>query len=113
MRLADVLENAGIETLTGSQNPGDTEITGITLNSQNVEPGSLFIAIRGKVADGHAYAASAAEKGAAALVVEEISEEIRGLGIPVAENSRLKDRGFHSRLQFPRPPFPLNESLWV
>ena len=87
MRLADVLENAGIETLTGSQNPGDTEITGITLNSQNVEPGSLFIAIRGKVADGHAYAASAAEKGAAALVVEEISEEIRGLGIPVAKTA--------------------------
>ena len=87
MRLADVLENAGIETLTGSQNPGDTEITGITLNSQNVEPGSLFIAIRGKVADGHAYAASAAEKGAVALVVEEISEEIRGLGIPVAKTA--------------------------
>ncbi len=87
MRLADVLENAGIETLTGSRNPGDTEITGITLNSQNVEPGSLFIAIRGKVADGHAYAASAAEKGAAALVVEEISEEIRGLGIPVAKTA--------------------------
>lgn len=85
MRLADVLRNAGIEALTGSNDPGDTEITGITLNSQNVEPGSLFIAIRGKVADGHMYAASAAERGAAALVVEEISEEIRGLGIPVAK----------------------------
>ena len=85
MKLADVLKNVEIETLTGSQNPGDKEITGITLNSQNVEPGSLFIAIRGKVADGHMYAASAAEKGAVALLVEEISEEIRGLGIPVAK----------------------------
>lgn len=85
MRLADVLKNAGIETLAGSKNPGDTEITGITLNSQNVEPGSLFIAIRGKVTDGHLYAASAAKKGAAALVLEEISEEIQSLGIPVAK----------------------------
>ena len=87
MRLADVLKNAGIETLTGSQNPGDTEITGITLNSQNVEPGSLFIAIKGKAADGHTYAASAAKKGAAALLVEEVSEKIRGLGIPVAKTA--------------------------
>ena len=87
MRLADVLKNAGIETLTGSQNPGDTEITGITLNSQNVEPGSLFIAIKGKAADGHTYAASAAKKGATALLVEEVSEEIRGLGIPIAKTA--------------------------
>ena len=87
MRLADVLKNAGIETLTGSQNPGDTEITGITLNSQNVEPGSLFIAIKGKAADGHTYAASAAKKGAAALLVEEVSEKIRDLGIPVAKTA--------------------------
>lgn len=90
MRLADVLKNAEIETLTGSQNPGDTEITGITLNSQNVEPGSLFIAIRGKVADGHMYAASAVKKGAAALLAEEIPEEIRGLGIPVAKTADSK-----------------------
>ncbi len=87
MRLADVLKNAGIETLTGSQNPGDTEITGITLNSQNVEPGSLFIAIRGKATDGHMYAASAVKKGAAALLLEEVSEEILGLGVPVAKTS--------------------------
>ncbi len=85
MRLADVLKNAGIETLTGSQNPGDTEITGITLNSQNVEPGSLFIAIRGKVTDGHMYAASAVKKGAAALLLEDVSEEIPSLGVPVAK----------------------------
>ncbi len=85
MRLDDVLKNAGIEALTGSQNPGDTEITGITLNSQNVEPGSLFIAIRGKVVDGHIYAAPAVKKGAAALLLEEIPEEIQGFGIPVAK----------------------------
>lgn len=85
MRLADVLKNAGIETLTGSKNPGDTEIKGITLNSQNVEPGCLFIAISGKVTDGHRYAAAAVKKGAAALLLEEVSEEIHSLGVPVAK----------------------------
>ena len=83
MRLADVLENTEIEALDGPNNPGDTEITGITLNSQNVEPGSLFIAIRGNVTDGHAYAEAAAEKGAAALVVEQIPEHLRNLDIPM------------------------------
>ncbi|MXZ49129.1 MAG: UDP-N-acetylmuramoyl-L-alanyl-D-glutamate--2,6-diaminopimelate ligase [Candidatus Dadabacteria bacterium] len=87
MRLADVLRNAGIEAITGSKNPGDTEITGITLNSQNVEPGSLFIAIRGKVTDGHNYVASAVEKGAVALLLEEISAEIPDLGVPFAKTS--------------------------
>ena len=87
MRLADVLRDAGIETIAGSENPGDTEITGITLNSQNVEPGSLFIAIRGKVADGHDYAASAVRKGAAALLLEEVSAEIPDLGVPFAKTS--------------------------
>ena len=87
MKLADVLRNAGIEALAGSENPGDTEITGITLNSQNVEPGSLFIAISGKVTDGHNYVASAVKKGAAALLLEEVSAEIPGLGIPFAKTS--------------------------
>ncbi len=87
MKLADVLKNAGIERLTGSKNPGDTEIKGITLNSQNVEPGSLFIAIKGKVTDGHMYAASAVKKGAVALLLEEVPEEIPDLGVPVARTT--------------------------
>ncbi|MCY3986463.1 MAG: UDP-N-acetylmuramoyl-L-alanyl-D-glutamate--2,6-diaminopimelate ligase [Candidatus Dadabacteria bacterium] len=85
MKLANVLENAGIEALNGEKNPGDTEITGITLNSQNVEPGSLFIAIKGNITDGHVYAAAAAEKGAAALVVEQVPEHLHNLGIPMAK----------------------------
>ncbi len=87
MKLADALKNAGIETLTGPKNPGDTEITEITLNSQNVKPGSLFIAIEGNVTDGHMYAASAVKKGAAALLLEKISEEIEHLGVPVAKTA--------------------------
>ncbi len=48
----------------------DIEITGITCDSRNVQKGNLFVCIDGAVTDGHKYAQSAIEKGAAAVLVE-------------------------------------------
>lgn len=45
-------------------------ISGITTRSDEVAPGSLFIAIRGTSADGHAFVDEAVRAGAAAVVVE-------------------------------------------
>lgn len=42
----------------------------ITQVSNEVEPGSLFVALRGKRYDGHDFIGAAAEKGAAAVIVE-------------------------------------------
>ena len=50
-----------------------------------MEPGSLFIAIRGKTTDGHKYVNAAVKKGAAALLIEEASAEIQDLGVPFAK----------------------------
>jgi UDP-N-acetylmuramoyl-L-alanyl-D-glutamate--2,6-diaminopimelate ligase len=47
------------------------EVAGITEDSRRVRPGELFVAIRGFVADGHAYVGEAVGRGAAAVVVEE------------------------------------------
>ena len=47
---------------------GDLKITGVTDDSRQVEPGYLFIAIKGLTVDGHDYAGVAAEKGAAAVI---------------------------------------------
>jgi UDP-N-acetylmuramoyl-L-alanyl-D-glutamate--2,6-diaminopimelate ligase len=49
------------------------EITGLTDDSRRVTSGALFIAVRGSVADGHAYLASAAAQGAAVALVEDAS----------------------------------------
>ena len=51
---------------------GDTgvEITGLAYDSRRVGPGTLFFCVPGERADGHEFAAAAAEAGAAALVVE-------------------------------------------
>lgn len=49
---------------------GDTIITDVTHDSRDVEPGSLFVAVRGERADGHTFATTAVAKGAAGLCVE-------------------------------------------
>jgi len=46
------------------------EITSIEVNSQEVEPGSLFICIEGHTVDGHDYVREAASNGAVAAVTQ-------------------------------------------
>jgi UDP-N-acetylmuramoyl-L-alanyl-D-glutamate--2,6-diaminopimelate ligase len=46
-------------------------ITGIATDSRMVEPGALFVAVRGSQADGHQYVRPAIERGAVAVVVEQ------------------------------------------
>ena len=48
----------------------DLEITGVTHDSRAVEPGVVFVAIRGQRADGATFAQEAARRGAAAIVAE-------------------------------------------
>ncbi len=48
----------------------DTEITDITIDSRTVKKGDLFICIDGENTDGHKFAQSAADNGAAAVVAE-------------------------------------------
>ena len=47
-----------------------TPITGVQIDSRKVQPGDLFICIRGHREDGHDYARQAEANGAVALVVE-------------------------------------------
>lgn len=44
-------------------------ITGVAIDSRNVQPGDLFVAIAGKHSDGHLYLAQALKRGAAAVVI--------------------------------------------
>ncbi len=47
------------------------EVTGISADSRSVARGNLYVAVRGSQSDGHRFAPSAIERGAAAIVVEE------------------------------------------
>ena len=57
------------------------EITNIASDSRKAGEGSLFVAVRGTSSDGHTYINSAIEKGAAAVVCEEIPEGVQA-GVP-------------------------------
>src|SRR5258707_5477350 len=49
---------------------GEAEITGIAYDSRRVKPGDLFVAVEGLNSDGHAFAADALARGAAAVAID-------------------------------------------
>lgn len=66
MRLSKVIQGTGATGDLGS----DPEVLRVTGDSREVAPGSLFFALPGVKADGHAFAAEAARRGAVAVVAE-------------------------------------------
>ncbi|WP_460942960.1 UDP-N-acetylmuramoyl-L-alanyl-D-glutamate--2,6-diaminopimelate ligase [Spirosoma daeguense] len=54
----------------------DTDVTELTMDSRRVGPGSLFIAVRGTVTDGHAFIDTAIRNGASAILCEEFPADI-------------------------------------
>jgi UDP-N-acetylmuramoyl-L-alanyl-D-glutamate--2,6-diaminopimelate ligase len=75
-RLSDLLPH--IPDLISSPD-ADPAITSITLDSRQVEPGTLFVAIKGLNRDGHAYIRDAIARGAAAVMG---TETVGGLDVP-------------------------------
>ncbi len=63
--------------------PNALLISGICADSRQVQPGNLFVAVRGVHADGHAYIQSAIEKGAAAVLAETFTPEHLSLKVPL------------------------------
>lgn len=49
----------------------DVEFSGVSTDSRSVQPGDLFVALRGERFDGHVYAEECLNKGAAAVMVDE------------------------------------------
>jgi UDP-N-acetylmuramoyl-tripeptide--D-alanyl-D-alanine ligase len=59
---------AKIAAATGGRATGDWSVTGVSIDSRTVQPGELFIALRGPNHDGHDFVPDALARGAAALV---------------------------------------------
>jgi len=71
-KLSEILYKSGITVLIGSN---DVEVQSVCFDSRQVEPNSLFIAVKGSTSDGHLFIAQAIQKGAIAIVCENIPEE--------------------------------------
>ncbi|MDX2482010.1 MAG: UDP-N-acetylmuramoyl-tripeptide--D-alanyl-D-alanine ligase [Desulfuromusa sp.] len=72
-----------IARITGGDFSGrkvNCPLTGISTDSRNLTPGSLFVPLRGERFDGHDYLSQAVKNGAAACLSEEVTA---GLSVPV------------------------------
>lgn len=67
--IADALRGAGL--LTGTTGELPARASGITDDSRAVTRGSVFVAVRGVVADGHGFLRAAADAGAGLGIVED------------------------------------------
>ena len=54
-----------------------TQINGLQIDSRQVVPGNLFIAIKGHVVDGHQFISKAIDQGASAIVCSEMPNDVR------------------------------------
>ncbi|MCC7107464.1 MAG: UDP-N-acetylmuramoyl-L-alanyl-D-glutamate--2,6-diaminopimelate ligase [Chloroflexi bacterium] len=66
----------------------DTPIGGIAFDSRRVQPGDLFVAMPGLVNDGRAFAAQAAERGAAAVVAQSPLPDVTGPALVEVPSAR-------------------------
>ncbi|MFD2572605.1 UDP-N-acetylmuramoyl-L-alanyl-D-glutamate--2,6-diaminopimelate ligase [Spirosoma soli] len=68
MQLKDLVYKISLLSTAGNM---DADVTDLTMDSRKVGPGSLFIAVRGTVTDGHNFIGTAVQQGATAVLCEE------------------------------------------
>ncbi len=73
MILTELLQYIAFEKIEGDTS---VQISGICFDSRKVEKGSLFVATHGVTVDGHNYIDAAIKLGAAAIICEELPQEL-------------------------------------
>lgn len=91
MKLKETL--IGLEGLKAKGNL-DIDITGIECNSENIQEGNMFVAIKGSELDGHDYISEAIKNGAKVILIEEGCDlkKIKlqeGITLVMAPNTRV------------------------
>lgn len=71
--LKDILMKVDAAKLTGDAN---ITVEALCIDSRKVKPGSVFIAVRGSLTDGHAYISKAIDDGAVAIVCEQLPSDL-------------------------------------
>ncbi len=70
------LSMSDCEAPLGAQLHGDdATVVGVSIDTRTLEPGMLYVAVRGERLDGHDYALEAAARGAAGLLAERLVED--------------------------------------
>lgn len=79
---------AEVATWTGGRSHGEARLQGVSTDTRSLEPGSLFVALRGPRFDGHRFLADARQAGAAAALVERTEGEAGLPLVTVADTGR-------------------------
>jgi len=61
-----------LPSIAGATRTAPAHFTGVSINSQTIEAGNVFVALRGERFDAHDFLADVAARGAAAVVVERV-----------------------------------------
>ena len=86
-KLTDLLNNVKPLQVVGSL---DTMITDVVCDSRQVSDGALFVAVRGVAVDAHRFIPQVTQAGAAAVLCEELPEQLApGVTYVVVENSTI------------------------
>src|SRR5919197_1160671 len=56
--------------LFGGGPAGSVKVAGIGMDSRTIQPGMMYVAVRGSQADGHRFVGDAVKRGAVGVVVE-------------------------------------------
>ena len=72
MKLKEIIRDIPVQRMSADP---ETEITGVSYDSRQTQPGDLFVAVRGFEADGHRFIPKAVERGAAAVLCETPPED--------------------------------------
>ena len=78
-----------LRTLLDEPKAPALEISGVSDDSRDVQPGDAFVAVAGGAADGHEYAAAAVARGAACVLAE---RPLPALSAPVVQVPELRKR---------------------
>ncbi len=82
----------------------DWEVSGCTADTRKLDPGQVFVAVRGERSDGHSFVSRALEHGAAGVVVERACPEAGRLQVVVPDS-----RAAHSRISQARAGSPTDK----
>lgn len=87
MILQDALYRVSIRSISGNS---VVEINDLQIDSRKIKQGACFIAVKGSLADGHQFIETAIEKGAAAVICEDMPSALKDNVVYVqVENSAL------------------------
>ncbi|MBN1463218.1 MAG: UDP-N-acetylmuramoyl-L-alanyl-D-glutamate--2,6-diaminopimelate ligase [Paludibacteraceae bacterium] len=82
MKISKLLQQVAVVKIQGDT---DISVSNINFDSRKIESGHLFVAIKGTVSDGHDFIKMAVEKGAVAVLCEQIPQGINTTFIQVKD----------------------------